>query len=76
MTLNADAVRANCQEWFDADADVYNAKYLDKALPIELCNAHTQDKLVGLLQIELPVELDLKARLTCRRQSRKKTLHN
>ena len=53
---NPDAVRENCQEWFDGEADVYHTKYLERALPIEIGNAHAQDRLVGLLQVALPVE--------------------
>ena len=47
--------RNEWQAWLDEQADVYNAKYLESALPIELSKAHTQNQSVGLLMIELPM---------------------
>ncbi|MDG2129231.1 MAG: HDOD domain-containing protein [Fuerstiella sp.] len=46
--------RNEWQAWLDEQSDVYNAKYLESALPIELSKAHTQNQTVGLLMIELP----------------------
>ncbi|HIF00349.1 MAG TPA: hypothetical protein EYQ63_25930 [Fuerstia sp.] len=47
--------RDEWQAWLDEQADVYNAKYLESALPIELSKAHTQNQSVGLLMIDVPM---------------------
>jgi HD-like signal output (HDOD) protein/GGDEF domain-containing protein len=50
--------RNEWQAWLDEQADVYNAKYLESALPIELSKAHTQNQSVGLLMIESPIDTE------------------
>jgi GGDEF domain-containing protein len=50
--------RNEWQAWLDEQADVYNAKYLESALPIELSKAHSQNQSVGLLMIELPADAE------------------
>jgi HD-like signal output (HDOD) protein/GGDEF domain-containing protein len=48
--------RNEWQAWLDEQADVYNVKYLESALPIELSKAHTQNQSVGLLLIDLSTD--------------------
>ncbi len=50
--------RNEWQAWLDEQADVYNAKYLESALPIELSKAHSQNQSVGLLMIDVPPGAD------------------
>ncbi|MFY9252148.1 MAG: HDOD domain-containing protein [Fuerstiella sp.] len=58
-SVNEDLSREKTK-WLDVESMLYNATYLNDVLPTELNEAQSQDKLVGLLQIELPegVELD------------------
>ena len=50
--------RNEWQAWLDEQADVYNAKYLESALPLELSKAHAQNQSVGLLMVELPINAE------------------